>query len=260
MDPFFGHFSISVTESGAVQAQRLGGNQSAADDITEERAGSSESEDEQISPGHIPAYTSLLPRPIYQAPVRSSSAGQTRIIVPQELRSVSAPNPEYLRFLGTSVEQVRQRLKEGYNDLRTLCLRVELQTKETSRQIEKAGEAESRLDKLATAKERNTERISKVTERNKELQAQANSILQRLITASSPALSDEEKKWQSELQRLQQRVHGVQGYGMRAKAIQEALQALQNKEIQSAAKEPHVYGSPARIKQQQQLKEYLDRQ
>lgn len=158
-----------------------------------------------------PTYQGLLSRPIYTPSALHFHRYANDI--PPGLRGMLGTNEEALRFCGKIVERVRHDTEMLQRASSALHTRTSLQTREMARQVQKLGEIREKLD----AREGMKERIERAATLQGTLHASADRMLQQLLRylcshGRNRALSDQEKRFFAEIDRLESKIHAKQTF------------------------------------------------
>ncbi|KAL8291645.1 hypothetical protein RQP46_001903 [Phenoliferia psychrophenolica] len=198
----------------------------------------------RLSSSDPPAYLSLLEGTPFTPPTLLSQSSRSSLpSVPRRTSSTSTPlttiTPTSLRSLGTTVNEFRAQIHALVGASNAVQVRLETQMKELSRQLRKLEE----LSRLSAELRRSTTsdssgegglqgRLEKVTRNQEELVRRTDRVLQRLMDAHEPELSQYERKWFAELERLEKEIEGAGGGAggasleMRVERVQGQLESL----------------------------------
>ncbi|ORY54488.1 hypothetical protein BCR35DRAFT_335787, partial [Leucosporidium creatinivorum] len=153
------------------------------------------------------------------------SSSLARLAPPKTPSKELIITPETLRFLGKSVELVQTEIRDLVTGVDAVQGRLELQMRELSRQL---GAVDS-LSKLSSPASSSTDlptRLASAQATQLTLLARTDRLLQRLMDAHSPQLSNFEKKWFEELGRLEREEGGLRERVERSRGRVEALEGM----------------------------------
>lgn len=173
-------------------------------------------EDEQAS---ATPYVSLLEPQHFEPPAPLNQPSHVmsgpRFALPPGLTTDKGVKvtPEALRFLGRTIETLRTSMHDLVNAGAQVQDRFEKQTKELSRQLNKLSELHDSSMDAQENSEAVSERIAQAQERQKELVARSDRVLQKLLDARQPELSTFEVAWFEELEHMQGQVSGDGHFG-----------------------------------------------
>lgn len=157
------------------------------------------------------AYVSLLEKPFSVPPMFSQRHPGAPPILPRLPSSKKALeiNPETLRAFATHVSSTQTAIRDLVSAADSVQSRLELQMRELSRQVEKLAELDRMRDELGKSVSGGTEgRLRRAEEKQRELLARTDRVLQRLVESHQPSISTYERKWFDELRRLEEQVAG----------------------------------------------------
>lgn len=206
--------------------------------------------------GADPAYVSLLDTPFTVPPLLSTSSRSGVSAIPRLAPSKQALEitPDTLRAFGRHVSAVQDAIRDLVGAADSVQGRLELQMKELARQVGKLAELDALRGELgksvgATGVEG---RLRAVEDRQRQLLARTDRVLQRLVESHQPSISAYERKWFDELERLEGQIVGdgsgsLESRTRRLEAMLEALrpglEELKRKEAGAAA---GAHGTPGR--------------
>ncbi|KWU45781.1 hypothetical protein RHOSPDRAFT_16079 [Rhodotorula sp. JG-1b] len=157
------------------------------------------------------AYVSLLDKPFVVPPFLSSRQAGAPPALPR-LPPSKKPleiNPETLRAFATHVSTTQTAIRDLVSAADSVQSRLELQMRELSRQVDKLAELERLRSDLGKSVSGGTEgRLRRAEEKQRELLARTDRVLQRLVESHQPSISTYERKWFDELERLEEQVVG----------------------------------------------------
>ncbi|GAA5873287.1 hypothetical protein JCM3774_005932 [Rhodotorula dairenensis] len=157
------------------------------------------------------AYISLLDKPFSVPPFLSSRRAGAPPALPR-LPPTKKPlevNPETLRAFATHVSTTQTAIRDLVSAADSVQSRLELQMRELSRQVEKLAELDRLRSELGKSVSGGTEgRLRRAEEKQRELLARTDRVLQRLVESHQPSISTYERKWFDELERLEAQVVG----------------------------------------------------
>ncbi|KIL68151.1 hypothetical protein M378DRAFT_71925 [Amanita muscaria Koide BX008] len=157
------------------------------------------------------AYMSLLDDESYKPPdvlLRPSGLPSSpRLSLPPSGSKELVLTPETLRFVGTTVANLRAQIHEIQLAYQTAERRVALQQQELIRQVEKCRNLNQlnehmRQDSLGEI----PKRIDSIEDRQKTLLGRLDRTLQALMQKACPELSEHEMKWFDELKRMKEEI------------------------------------------------------
>ena len=157
-----------------------------------------------------PPYVSLLNEPFSPPAALSRPLGlpsNPRLATPA--KSEFMLTPDTLRYLGKTVEQFTAQIGDIQLANAATEARSELQQQEFARQEAKHAEMVEKIERLTG--QRQTifrEKLRRVQERQSNLLARFDRILQVMLAKASPELSEHETKWFEELRRMKEEVTG----------------------------------------------------
>ena len=161
--------------------------------------------------GENSAYVSLLEKPFVVPPFLSSRQAGASPALPR-LPPSKKPleiNPETLRAFATHVSTTQTAIRDLVSAADSVQSRLELQMRELSRQVDKLAELEKLRSDLGKSVSGGTEgRLRRAEEKQRELLARTDRVLQRLVESHQPSISTYERKWFDELERLEEQVVG----------------------------------------------------
>ena len=161
--------------------------------------------------GENSAYVSLLEKPFVVPPFLSSRqvGGQPALPrIPPSKKPLEI-NPETLRAFATHVSTTQTVIRDLVSAADSVQSRLELQMRELSRQVDKLAELEKLRSDLGKSVSGGTEgRLRRAEEKQRELLARTDRVLQRLVESHQPSISTYERKWFDELERLEEQVVG----------------------------------------------------
>ncbi|TKA57183.1 hypothetical protein B0A53_01139 [Rhodotorula sp. CCFEE 5036] len=118
-------------------------------------------------------------------------------------------NPETLRAFATHVSTTQTAIRDLVSAADSVQSRLELQMRELSRQVDKLAELAKLRSDLGKSVSGGTEgRLRRAEEKQRELLARTDRVLQRLVESHQPSISTYERKWFDELERLEEQVVG----------------------------------------------------
>jgi hypothetical protein len=170
-------------------------------------------ESDKVDPTEPPAYIPLLTPPPFVPPApldaQKGLPKNTRIALPTNIAKGKELEitPETLRFLGQAVQSYRGETRDIVSAANVVQGRLELQLKELSRQLGKLAEVE----RIVESDKKKAEgalggRLEKAREKQRELLARLDRVLQRLMDSHQPVLSTYEKQWFEELARMEAQI------------------------------------------------------
>lgn len=154
-----------------------------------------------------PAYVSLLSSPFVIPPLLLPRYSRPPVLHPPPSSSATLSiNPETLRYMGSTVERFRTDIRHLVSAGDYVQCRLELQAKEVGRQLGKLRglEGVSREGGCEGVKER----LERVSSAQSDLLSRTDKLLQKLMDAHDPLLSNFERKWFDELGRIEREVVG----------------------------------------------------
>lgn len=232
----------------------------AVDDISSETSEAGEGTNDEIAlDNEVPelTYQSLLSAPAYRA--QPGSRG-TKIVTPVGIshRTIQS-DVESLQFLTKYVMQTRKELETLMNAFIAMHRRIALQEKEFERQQIKLASLHSTLDRLAS---RSCAEAGLLKERQNDLERRFAKVSQELMNNHAPKLSDAEKRYFSELERMRKLASGPRGLLKRSSAadqqykhIKQMLAVLQPP---SEGSEQDIAQSPFHSNQLSKIKVQLE--
>ena len=185
------------------------------------------------SPAPAPAPAAPPKLAILQPPYQPSQAFATPSALPQFLRQQPTSARAPFLFCAETLDNfksARQLLKSEFDVLmvgaQEMHDRAAAQRLEYSKQLECLHSLHGRLGALRDRKLR--ERLERFIERQRELQDRADGLLRQLIIESELGLSDAEKRWRKEVDRMIERVSGdgSSALGRRTLAVSEMVREL----------------------------------
>lgn len=159
-----------------------------------------------------PAYTSLLgdgPAFTPPAPFKTFQGLPSQPkIASQVSKDELRVTPHTLRTLATTVQGLREQMRDIVRGGNTVQSRLELQMEEFKRQLQKLSDVQQRIERQSSSEGRANldARLKKVFARQEDIVRRSDRLLQRLLDHHSPELSIYEQRWLQELQRLQAQV------------------------------------------------------
>ncbi|GAA5979084.1 hypothetical protein JCM10908_002799 [Rhodotorula pacifica] len=157
------------------------------------------------------AYVSLLDKPFSVPPFLSSRRPGANPALPRlpPSRKPLEITPDTLRAFATHVSSTQTAIRDLVSAADSVQSRLELQMRELSRQVEKLAELERLRSDLGKSVSGGTEgRLRRAEEKQRELLARTDRVLQRLVESHQPSISTYERKWFDELERLEEQVVG----------------------------------------------------
>lgn len=206
----------------------------------------------QMDDEQAPSYVSLLSRPSFEPPSPldkpSHASGVPQFAMPPDIstREGVKVTPEALRFLGRTIETLRSTMHNLVNAGTSVQSRFDQQCKELSRQLGKISEMHENVLDSEERAESVTERITQAQERQKDLLARSDRVLQRLLDSKTPELSKYELQWFEELEHLQGEVAGDGQLGTlrnRLTKVAGQVKVLKQQEQQRQASGPAKNGA-----------------
>jgi nucleoporin NUP82 len=117
--------------------------------------------------------------------------------------------PDTLRYLGKTVERFTVQIRDIQLANGAAEARSELQQQEFARQEAKHAEMIEMIERLTDQRQTAfQEKLRRIQERQGNLLARFDRILQVMIAKASPELSEHETKWFEELRRMKEEVNG----------------------------------------------------
>lgn len=185
-------------------------------------------ENKTKAPTEPPAYVSALERP-FDVPAildrASSVSGVPRLALAPASQSASQATrkgeitPDSLRFIGGAVEKYRRELRQLAGAADAVQVRIALQQQEMTRQLKALRDIDDTAEDLrrsttggaTTAAAASTgqgigARVARVAAQQERLVQRTDSVLQRLMNAHHPQLSQYETRWFDELRRLEREI------------------------------------------------------
>lgn len=163
------------------------------------------------TPDSPPAYISLLSDPFVPPPALFRPNG----LPSNPVLAASSPNtplvltPDTMRYFGSTVERVMGQIREILLASRATDMRVQLQMNEFARQQAKTRELLAGIDKLKTEKQQETTaKLESVRDGQRTLMARVDRILGAMMINASPEVSEHERRWFAELERMRDEVVG----------------------------------------------------
>lgn len=201
-------------------------------------------EDQEATP-----YVSLLEPRQFQIPSPLNQPAHVmsgpRFALPPDISSKDGVKvtPEALRFLGRTIETLRSSMHDLVKAGHQVQDRFDKQTKELSRQLHKLSDLHDNTMDAQENSDTVGDRIAQAQERQKELLARSDRVLQQLLDARQPELSTFEVAWFEELEHLQGQVSGDGQLG----TLQSRLEKVtgQVKVLQSQSRKLHGSGEQA---------------
>lgn len=172
-------------------------------------------------------YQSLLSTP-FHIPDSLSRTTFTRLAPPKPSPTGSKEliiTPDTLRFLGKTVDSVQTQIRDLVTGVDSVQGRLELQLRELGRQLG-AVQSLAALSSPSSATSDLPSRLQAAQEKQLALLSRTDALLQRLMDAHSPQLSNFEKKWFEELGRLEKEEGRLRERVERGRGRVEALEGL----------------------------------
>ena len=154
-------------------------------------------------------YTCSLRGSIYKIPQKLLEQHQ-KPVVPQNLRGKCSVTEDSLRFVG----KVAQSRRQDLGNLQSAAIGMHARLVEQLKELERQKVAVDEIQKLwpNTNLEDMGDRVSACSIRQENLRETMKTLLRRLLAVNSVDLSDKEKNWFSELERIQVRLSGTKGW------------------------------------------------
>ncbi|KZW04291.1 hypothetical protein EXIGLDRAFT_758582 [Exidia glandulosa HHB12029] len=116
-------------------------------------------------------------------------------------------NPETLRLLVSAVEKIRAEIAQIRSAMGEVMVRVQLQRHEQKRQVVRTAELAATIGKLKSAgTDAQRRRLDEALERQRQLVGRLDRVVQMLMDAACPVLSEHETAWFEELKRHKRNV------------------------------------------------------
>lgn len=190
-----------------------------------------------------PRYTSLLGNEPFVPPTPFQNPSSSAFPATQFKTTTSSSKaelqvtPETLRWLGTTVRDLRGKIREIVQGGNTIQSHLQLQIKELHRQVGKLNEIRRRIDQHGTAKIEDSagpsgglsQRIDRISSRQQALISRVDQVLQRSMDASNMgAVSEHEAAWLKEMTHMERNVGKEANEGLigRVSKLQAQLDSL----------------------------------
>lgn len=167
-------------------------------------------------------YTSLLgaepfsaPAPFQQTPAPFPSI-RLKSSDPSVGRREIQVTPESLRLLGSTVQDLRSKLREVVQGGNAVQSRLDLQIRELQRQVTKLNDVRLRTESRHSASA-HSERLARVSERQRKLVQRVDRVLQRSMDASQTGMSQYEDAWLKEMERMEKEMGAERGEGLQGR-------------------------------------------
>ncbi|CAO1620236.1 unnamed protein product [Parajaminaea phylloscopi] len=193
-------------------------------------------------------YISLLGKEpfVCPAPFNSGAASFPGIRLktsdPAAARRALEITPETLRLLGTTVQDLRGKLREVVQGGNAMQRRLDLQMKELQRQVTKLGDVQQRIAKDKQSGER-AGRIAQINARQQRLIQRVDRVLQGSMDASHTGISQYEEAWLREMEAMEKSVGRSRGEGLSGRVDQLRAQLEQLRPELRQAMRPDAPGT-----------------
>lgn len=168
-------------------------------------------------------YHSLLQSPFEVPPLLADRSGlptnPRSVLSDADRKPLTSITPDHLRLLGKTVTSLLTDVRAARSASSVVQSRLDLQLKELARQLDKVAEVSDSVAELKGV-EGLEARVGRVAEGQAKLVARVDRLLQRLMDRSQPVLSETERKWFDELERMRSDVGADEAAGLRSRAAQ----------------------------------------
>lgn len=171
------------------------------------------------------AYISLLGIEAYTPPVvLAAKTKRPALPVMQKINGEFVLTAELMRGLGATVESIRSQIDAIRSAHKEADTRADLQSRELLRQEDSCGAILNSLQALRESRAAACrKRLSVANEQQEALLNRMEKILRRLTLKASPELSEHERKWFEELNRMREEVVGVGRFDQQSLKIRATL-------------------------------------
>lgn len=169
-----------------------------------------------------PLYTSLLGTEAFVPPSPFNKSGpafpamRLKASDPSLSKKEIQVTPETLRLLGTTVQDLRSRVREVVQGGNAIQRRLELQMQELQRQISKVKDLHTRTER-GHQSGHGGERIARVAARQRKLLQRVDRVLQKTMDESETGISQYEEAWLKEMETLERGVGVSDNEGLRGR-------------------------------------------
>jgi nucleoporin NUP82 len=146
--------------------------------------------------------------------IRSTQASVKTTLkkVPMSSSPISIISPEHLRVIGEIIAQLQSRISAIRAASQAIEHRLDLQVQEFQRQLKLLKDCSGSINSLKSSS--TLDSAEKLLETQDQLSARLDGILGALSAEHRPQITEAEKRWFGELEKLRSRVNGGGGFGL----------------------------------------------